>query len=94
MENIACFSFRYVIRFVVHCQTMFMFLCITSYMFVLQPAIPPPMLNGFYQINAETAYIEVTDDSKYALYVEGHFFRYLLEDELQVTPHDTLEIRK
>ena len=71
-----------------------MLLCVLSYMVVFQPAGFPPDMNEFIQVNSENAYIEITDDGQYALYIEDRFWRYILVEELQLAPHDTLEIRK
>jgi len=69
-------------------------LCVASYLGVFQPLGFPPNADEFIQVNSGNAYIEITDDGQYALYIEGRFWCYLSEYDIQMAPHDTLEIRK
>ena len=68
-------------------------LCFLSYIFVVQPDIPISDVEGSLLIDIDTSYIEKKVDGSYELYINGAYFRDITENELQISPHDKLEVR-
>lgn len=69
-------------------------LLLFSYAFVLQPRIYPLEEESFSQADPENAYLVLTGEGQFKLYINGEYYKTLDQEDLIYSSFTSLEIRK
>ena len=69
-------------------------LLLVSYAFVLQPRGFPTEKESFSQADPENAYLVLTSEGQFKLYINGEYYKTLNQEDLIYSSFNLLEIRK
>lgn len=69
-------------------------LILMSYSFVVQPFGYPPKADNYIEITTDNAYLQLTKEGTYELYVDGELFQILGENDIASFPFNLLEVVK